>query len=60
MGAYVAFLDISLGLTGPLAGALAGQHGVNAVYLAGCGAVSGALVIALRLLKPPRANPTTI
>jgi len=59
MGAYVAFLDISLGLTGPLAGALAGRHGVNAVYLAGCGAVSCALVIALRLLKPPRANPTT-
>lgn len=56
MGAYVAFLDISLGLTGPLAGALAGQQGVGAVYLAGCGAVSCALVIALRLLKQPTTN----
>jgi len=56
MGAYVAFLDISLGLTGPLAGALAGQHGVSAVYLAGCAAVSCALVIALRLLKQATTN----
>ncbi|WP_028103599.1 arabinose transporter [Pseudoduganella violaceinigra] len=55
MGAYVAFLDISLGLTGPLAGALAGEHGVGSVYLAGCAAVSCALVIAIRLLQPPRA-----
>jgi len=56
MGAYVAFLDISLGLTGPLAGALAGQYGVSAVYLAGCGAVSCALAIAVRLLKQPTTN----
>ncbi|WP_374583182.1 arabinose transporter [Pseudoduganella sp.] len=55
MGAYVAFLDISLGLTSPLAGALAGAHGVSAVYLAGCAAVSGALLIAIRLLQPPSA-----
>ncbi|MBB3117515.1 arabinose transporter [Pseudoduganella violacea] len=37
MGAFVAFLDISLGLTGPAAGAVATAAGVNAVYL--CGAV---------------------
>lgn len=53
MGAYVAFLDISLGLTSPLAGALAGQYGVEAVYLAGCGAVSCALLVAVRLLQRP-------
>ncbi|XLZ68988.1 arabinose transporter [Massilia sp. SR12] len=53
MGAYVAFLDISLGLTSPLAGALAGRHGVASVYLAGCGAVACALLIALRLLQRP-------
>jgi len=55
MGAYVAFLDIALGITGPLAGALAAREGVGAVYLAGCVAVSCALPIALRLLKPQGA-----
>ncbi|GAB2861051.1 MFS transporter [Pseudoduganella ginsengisoli] len=55
MGAYVAFLDMSLGLTSPLAGALAAQRGIDAVYLAGCIAVACAVVIALRLLQAARA-----
>lgn len=55
MGAYVAFLDLSLGITSPLAGALARHGDVGTVYLAGSVAVAGAVLIALRLLAPPRA-----
>lgn len=51
MGAYVAFLDIALGITSPLAGALASARGIASVYLAGAITVALALVIALRLLS---------
>lgn len=51
MGAYVAFLDISLGITGPAAGAVAGAWGVEAVYLVGALAVALSLLVALRLLS---------
>ena len=50
MGAYVAFLDIALGVTGPLAGALAGVRGIGSVYLAGAVTVALALAVALKLL----------
>ena len=39
MGAFMAFADMSLGITGPAAGAIASAAGVNAVYLAGAGGV---------------------
>ncbi|MGP2888450.1 arabinose transporter [Serratia marcescens] len=55
MGAYVAFMDIALGLTSPLAGALAGAQGISSVYLAGAITVALALVIALRLLSDDSA-----
>lgn len=51
MGAYVAFLDISLGITGPAAGVVAGAWGVDAVYLVGALAVALSLLVALRLLS---------
>ncbi|MFZ6871503.1 arabinose transporter [Undibacterium sp. Di27W] len=50
MGAYVAFLDISLGIASPLAGLIAGQWGVHTVFLAGGVAVGLSLLIAVRLL----------
>jgi len=50
MGAYVAFLDISLGITGPLLGAVAGAWSIETVYLAGAIAVALSLLVALRLL----------
>ena len=50
MGAYVAFLDIALGITSPLAGLLAGARGIASVYLAGAIAVALSLGIAFALL----------
>ncbi|MFK3707640.1 putative MFS family arabinose efflux permease [Raoultella sp. BIGb0138] len=50
MGAYVAFLDVSLAITAPLAGALAGKWGIGSVYLAGAIAVSLSVIMALILL----------
>ncbi|WP_288392924.1 arabinose transporter [uncultured Herbaspirillum sp.] len=52
MGAYVAFLDISLGITSPLAGALASHYGVSSVYLAGAVVVGLSMLVALALLRP--------
>lgn len=49
MGAYVAFLDISLGITGPVAGLIASNAGVSAVYLVGAAAVALSLGVALHL-----------
>ncbi|MGC4076651.1 MAG: arabinose transporter [Rubrivivax sp.] len=53
MGAYVAFLDISLGLTGPAAGLVAGAAGVAAIYLAGAVMVGLSLGVAGVLLRRP-------
>lgn len=46
MGAFVAFLDIAYGISGPAAGVIAGQFGYAAVYLFGaaCALLGGALV----------------
>jgi MFS family permease len=54
MGAFVAFLDIAYGLSGPAAGAIAGQFGYAAVYLFGgvCALVGAALVVTARRPKP--------
>lgn len=45
MGAFVAFLDIAFGISGPIAGVIAGQFGYNAVYLFGaaCALLGAAL-----------------
>jgi len=51
MGAYVAFLDISLGITSPLAGLLASGWGIGAVYLGGAIAVGLSFGVALMLLR---------
>lgn len=57
MGAYVAFLDISLGVSTPVIGALAGVAGVASVYLAGAVAVALSVIVALALLfKAPVAE----
>jgi MFS family permease len=50
MGAFVAFLDIAYGVSGPAAGVIAGQFGYAAVYLFGaaCALAGGALVVTAR------------
>ncbi|MFZ6655066.1 arabinose transporter [Undibacterium sp. TJN19] len=56
MGAYVAFLDISLGIASPLAGVVAGHWGVNTVFLAAGVAVGLSVLVALRLLGKTSAG----
>ncbi len=46
---YTVFLDVALGLTGPVAGAVAGHLGYPAVFFAGAVIVSGALALTFRL-----------
>lgn len=50
MGAFVAFLDIAYGVSGPVAGVIAGRFGYANVYLfgAGCALAGVLLVIAAR------------
>ena len=54
MGAFVAFLDIAYGLSGPAAGAIAGQFGYATVYLFGfvCALLGAALVATARSPNP--------
>jgi MFS family permease len=49
-GAFVAFLDIAYGVSGPVAGVVAGQFGYAAVYLFGaaCALLGAALVLTAR------------
>ena len=54
MGAFVAFLDIAYGLSGPVAGLIAGQFGYAAVYLFGaiCALLGAVLVVTARNSQP--------
>ena len=54
MGAFVAFLDIAYGLSGPAAGAIAGRFGYAAVYLFGviCALLGAVLVVTARSPQP--------
>jgi MFS family permease len=54
MGAFVAFLDIAYGVSGPVAGVIAGQFGYAAVYLFGTisALLGAALVLTARNSQP--------
>ncbi|WP_199727885.1 hypothetical protein [Corallococcus sp. CA049B] len=53
MGAYTAFLDLSLGLTGPVLGIVANGAGLGAVFLVSTLVVAAsAAVILARSLAP--------
>jgi len=49
MGAYVAFLDVALGLSSPAAGWLAGAQGYGAAYAMGGACALAAMVVAMAL-----------
>ncbi len=55
MGAYVAFMDLALGVAGPTLGFIASRWDVRTVYLAGTGLVLCSLVVAAALLFQPRS-----
>lgn len=55
LGTYSAFLDMGLGLTGPVAGLLIGYWGISSVYLAAALMVVGAMMIILRLMSQQNA-----
>ena len=57
IGAFSVFLDLSLGIVGPLAGALAARAGYASIFLAAAVAASGALAISLWLRARKRAMP---
>lgn len=57
LGTYSAFLDLGLGLTGPVAGLFIGHWGMQSVYLAAAMMVLGALLITLRLYGQQRLTP---
>lgn len=54
MGAFVAFLDIAYGISGPAAGAIAGSFGYASVYLFGaaCALIGAVLAVTSRTPQP--------
>ncbi|VEI20830.1 major facilitator superfamily transporter [Serratia plymuthica] len=56
LGTYSAFLDLALGITGPLAGLLMSRMGVPSIYLAAALLVFLGALLTLRLLLQNRAN----
>lgn len=58
LATYTVFMDMSLGITGPLAGLLMAWAGVSSIYLAAAGLAALALLLGWRLKKrPPAAEP---
>jgi len=55
LATYTVFMDLSLGITGPLAGLLMAWAGVSAIYFAAAGLVAIALLLAWRLKYQPVA-----
>ena len=49
LGVYTAFLDLAMGITGPIAGFIVGRFGYPAIFLYGSGAAGCAFVITLLL-----------
>lgn len=55
LATYTVFMDLSLGITGPLAGLVMAYAGVPVIYLAAAGLVFIALILAWQLKKRPPA-----
>lgn len=58
LATYTVFMDLSLGITGPLAGLLMAWAGISTIYLAAAGLVAVALLLSWRLkTRPPAVAP---
>ena len=57
LATYTVFMDMSLGITGPLAGLVMARAGVPVIYLAAAGLVVMALMLTWRLKWPPVQAP---
>ena len=57
LGTYSAFLDLALGITGPLAGWLAGFSGLGSIYLYAALVVACAFLLILRIQLRRRPSP---
>ncbi|MEZ2604230.1 MFS transporter [Kluyvera intermedia] len=55
LATYTVFMDLSLGITGPLAGLMMAYMGVSTIYIAAAGLVALALLLGWRLKKWPLA-----
>ena len=56
LATYTVFMDLSLGITGPLAGLLMAWTGIATIYLAAAGLAALALLLGWRLKKRPPAQ----
>jgi predicted MFS family arabinose efflux permease len=59
IGAYSVFLDISLGLSGPVLGLVARGHGYGSLFLCGAAASLSALALCAWLRRSPAAGLTS-
>jgi predicted MFS family arabinose efflux permease len=58
LGVYTAFLDLAMGITGPIAGFIVGKFGYSAIFLWGSGAAGCAFLLTFlryQLVRVPRA-----
>ncbi|WP_052282888.1 MFS transporter [Kluyvera genomosp. 1] len=55
LATYTVFMDLSLGITGPLAGLMMAWMGVSTIYIAAAGLVTLALLLGWQLKKRPQA-----
>jgi predicted MFS family arabinose efflux permease len=59
LGVYTAFLDLAMGITGPIAGSIVGKFGYSAVFLGSSGAAAcafGLTLLLYHLVREPRAR----
>ncbi|BBT70997.1 hypothetical protein WP8S18E06_22960 [Klebsiella sp. WP8-S18-ESBL-06] len=59
LGTYSAFLDLALGITGPVAGWIAGYHGLDSIYLLAAIVVAMAFVLIFRVYLSQRSDRAT-
>jgi len=59
LGTYGAFLDLGLGLTGPIAGLIISRFGTPSIYLAAAGIVLLAIAVTLRMMSMQKPSSSS-